>query len=140
MADGIALVSEDQIKNLDVVRKDVSVKLSEEEFKDIAKKLKIDSKSLKKSASLKKIYEALLGKEGRTSTNERVRFSRDEETGVIELIGNELVKAHTGTKINSAYGNLRNVLRAVPPELIEALYVITGIDLMDGKSSRATVI
>ena len=140
LADGIALVSEDQIENLDVVRKDVSVKLSEEEFKDIAKKLKIDSKSLKKSASLKKIYEALLGKEGRTSTNERVRFSRDEETGVIELIGNELVKAHTGTKINSAYGNLRNVLRAVPPELIEALSVITGIDLMDGKSSRATVI
>lgn len=140
LADGIALVSEEQIRNLDVVRKDVSVKLSEEEFKDIAKKLKIDSKSLKKSASLKKIYEALLGKEGRTSTNERVRFSRDEETGVIELIGNELVKAHTGTKINSAYGNLRNVLRAVPPELIEALSVITGVDLMDGKSSRATVI
>lgn len=140
LADGIALVSEEQIRNLDVVRKDVSVKLSEEEFKDIAKKLKIDSKSLKKSASLKKIYEALLGKEGRTSTNERVRFSRDEETGVIELIGNELVKAHTGTKINSAYGNLRNVLRAVPPELIEALSVITGVDLMDGESSRATVI
>lgn len=140
LADGIALVSEKQIENLDVVRKDVSVKLSEEEFKDIAKKLKIDSKNLKKSASLKKIYEALLGKEGRTSTNERVRFSRDEETGDIELIGNELVKAHTGTKINSAYGNLRNVLRAVPPELIEALSVITGIDLMDGKSSRATVI
>lgn len=140
LADGIALVSEEQIKNLDVVRKDVSVKLSEEEFKDIAKKLKIDSKSLKKSASLKRIYEALLGKEGRTSTNERVRFSRDAETGAIELIGNELVKAHTGTKINSAYGNLRNVLRAVPPELIEALSVITGVDLMDGKSSRATVI
>ena len=140
LADGIALVSEKQIENLDVVRKDVSVKLSEEEFKDIAKKLKIDSKNLKKSASLKKIYRALLGKEGRTSTNERVRFSRDEETGDIELIGNELVKAHTGTKINSAYGNLRNVLRAVPPELIEALSVITGIDLMDGKSSRATVI
>nr|DAQ85332.1 MAG TPA: minor tail protein [Caudoviricetes sp.] len=140
LADGIALVSEEQIKNLDVVRKDVSVKLSEEEFKDIAKKLKIDSKSLKKSASLKRIYEALLGKEGRMSTNERVRFSRDEETGAIELVGNELVKAHTGTKINSAYGNLRNVLRAVPPELIEALSVITGVDLMDGKSSRATVI
>lgn len=140
LADGIALVSEKQIENLDVVRKDVSVKLSEEEFKDIAKKLKIDSKNLKKSASLKRIYEALLGREGRTSTNERVRFSRDEETGAIELIGNELVKAHTGTKINSAYGNLRNVLRAVPPELIEALSVITGIDLMDGKSSRATVI
>lgn len=140
LADGIALVSEEQIRNLDVVRKDVSVKLSEEEFKDIAKKLKIDSKNLKKSASLKKIYKALLGKEGRTSTSERVRFSRDEETGDIELIGNELVKAHTGTKINSAYGNLRNVLRAVPPELIEALSVITGIDLMDGKSSRATVI
>lgn len=140
LADGIALVSEKQIENLDVVRKDVSVKLSEEEFKDIAKKLKIDSKNLKKSASLKKIYEALLGKEGRTSTSERVRFSRDEETGDIELIGNELVKAHTGTKINSAYGNLRNVLRAVPPELIEALSVITGIDLMDGKLSRATVI
>lgn len=140
LADGIALVSEEQISNLDVVRKDVSVKLSEEEFKDIAKKLKIDSKNLKKSASLKKIYKALLGKEGRTSTSERVRFSRDEETGDIELIGNELVKAHTGTKINSAYGNLRNVLRAVPPELIEALSVITGIDLMDGKSSRATVI
>lgn len=140
LADGIALVSEEQIKNLDVVREDVSVKLSEEEFKDIAKKLKIDSKNLKKSASLKRIYKALLGKEGRTSTSERVRFSRDEETGDIELIGNELVKAHTGTKINSAYGNLRNVLRAVPPELIEALSVITGIDLMDGKSSRATVI
>lgn len=140
LADGIALVSEEQIRNLDVVRKDVSVKLSEEEFKDIAKKLKIDSKNLKKSASLKKIYKALLGKEGRTSTSERVRFSRDEETGVIELIGNELVKAHTGAKINSAYGNLRNVLRAVPPELIEALSVITGVDLMDGKSSRATVI
>lgn len=140
LADGIALVSEKQIENLDVVRKDVSVKLSEEEFKDIAKKLKIDSKNLKKSASLKKIYKALLGKEGRTSTSERVRFSRDEETGDIELIGNELVKAHTGTKINSAYGNLRNVLRAVPSELIEALSVITGIDLMDGKSSRATVI
>ena len=78
LADGIALVSEEQIRNLDVVRKDVSVKLSEEEFKDIAKKLKIDSKNLKKSASLKKIYKALLGKEGRTSTSERVRFSRDE--------------------------------------------------------------
>lgn len=140
LADGIALVSEEQIKNLDVVREDVSVKLSEEEFKDIAKKLKIDGKSLRRSASLKKIYGALLGKEGRTSTNERVRFSRDEETGTIELIGNELVKAHTGTKINSAYGNLRNVLRAVPPELIEALSVITGVDLMGGKSSRATVI
>lgn len=140
LADGIALVSEEQIKNLDVVREDVSVKLSEEEFKDIAKKLKIDGKSLRRSASLKKIYGALLGKEGRTSTNERVRFSRDEETGAIELIGNELVKAHTGTKINSAYGNLRNVLRAVPPELIEALSVITGVDLMGGKSSRATVI
>ncbi len=140
LADGIALVSEEQIKNLDVVREDVSVKLSEEEFKDIAKKLKIDSKSLRKSTSLKKIYGALLSKEGRTSTNERVRFSRDEETGAIELTGNELVKAHTGTKINSAYGNLRNVLRAVPPELIEALSVITGVDLMDGKSSRATVI
>lgn len=140
LADGIALVSGEQIKNLDVVREDVSIKLSEEEFKDIAKKLKIDSKSLRKSTSLKKIYGALLSKEGRTSTNERVRFSRDEETGAIELTGNELVKAHTGTKINSAYGNLRNVLRAVPPELIEALSVITGVDLMDGKSSRATVI
>ena len=140
LAAGIALVSEEQIENLDVVRKDVSVKLSPDEFKDIAKKLKIDSKSLKRPTSLKKIYSALLGKEGRTSTNERVRFSRDEETGVIELIGNELVKAHTGTKINSAYGNLRNVLQAVPRELIEALSVITGVDLMDGKSSRATVI
>lgn len=51
-----------------------------------------------------------------------------------------MVRAHTGTKANSAYGNLRVVYREVVPEVIKAISTITGVELMPEKDSRATVI
>lgn len=135
LVDGMALVSKDQIQNLDTIREGVSVKISKADLFKYGLKGK-----KKKSAKLRReAYEKLLAAEGREATGDNVDLYVDPETGDVTLTGKELVRAHTGTKANSAYGNLRVVYREVGKELIKAISTVTGIELTPDKT-RATVV
>ena len=136
LVDGMALVSEDQIENLDTIREGVSVKISKADLF----KYGLKGKKKKSAENRRKAYQKLLAAEGREATDDNVDFYIDPETGDVTLTGKELVRAHTGTKANSAYGNLRVVYREVVPEVIKAISTITGVELMPEKDSRATVI
>ena len=135
LVDGMALVSEDEIENLDTIREGVSVKIAKNDLRKYG--LKGNKKS---SAKLRReAYKKLLAAEGREATGDNVDLYVDPETGDVTLTGRELVRAHTGTKANSAYGNLRVVYREVGKELIKAISTVTGIELTPDKT-RATVI
>lgn len=135
LVDGMALVSKDEIENLDTIREGVSVKIAKNNLRKYG--LKGNKKS---SAKLRrKAYEKLLAAEGREATGDNVDLYVDPETGDVTLTGKELVRAHTGTKANSAYGNLRVVYREVGKELIKAISTVTGIELTPDKT-RATVV
>lgn len=135
LVDGMALVSKDEIENLDTIREGVSVKIAKNDLRKYG--LKGNKKS---SAKLRrKAYEKLLAAEGREATGDNVDLYVDPETGDVTLTGKELVRAHTGTKANSAYGNLRVVYREVGKELIKAISTVTGIELTPDKT-RATVV
>lgn len=136
LVDGMALVSEDQIENLDTIREGVSVKISKADLS----KYGLEGKKKKSAKTRRKAYQKLLAAEGREATDDNVDFYIDPETGDVTLTGKELVRAHTGTKANSAYGNLRVVYREVVPEVIKAISTITGVKLMPETDSRATVI
>ena len=136
LVDGMALVSEDQIENLDTIREGVSVKISKADLL----KYGLKGKKKKSAENRRKAYQKLLAAEGREATDDNVDFYIDPETGDVTLTGKELVRAHTGTKANSAYGNLRVVYREVVPEVIKAISTITGVKLMPEEDSRATVI
>lgn len=136
LVDGMALVSEDQIENLDTIREGVSVKISKADLL----KYGLKGKKKKSAENRRKAYQKLLAAEGREATDDNVDFYIDPETGDVTLTGKELVRAHTGTKANSAYGNLRVVYREVVPEVIKAISTITGVKLMPETDSRATVI
>lgn len=135
LVDGMALVSEDQIENLDTIREGVSVKISKADMS----KYGLEGKKKKSAKTRRKAYQKLLAAEGREATDDNVDFYIDPETGDVTLTGKELVRAHTGTKANSAYGNLRVVYREVGQELIKAISTITGVELTPDKT-RATVI
>lgn len=135
LVDGMALVSEDQIENLDTIREGVSVKISKADLL----KYGLKGKKKKSAENRRKAYKKLLAAEGREATDDNVDFYIDPETGDVTLTGRELVRAHTGTKANSAYGNLRVVYREVGQELIKAISTITGVELTPDKT-RATVI
>lgn len=135
LVDGMALVSEDQIENLDTIREGVSVKISKADLS----KYGLEGKKKKSAKTRRKAYQKLLAAEGREATDDNVDFYIDPETGDVTLTGKELVRAHTGTKANSAYGNLRVVYREVGQELIKAISTITGVELTPDKT-RATVI
>lgn len=135
LVDGMALVSKDEIENLDTIREGVSVKIAKNDLRKYGLKGK-----KKKSAKLRReAYEKLLAAEGREATGDNVDLYVDPETGDVTLTGKELVRAHTGTKANSAYGNLRVVYREVGKELIKAISTVTGIELTPDKT-RATVV
>lgn len=136
LVDGMALVSKDEIKNLDTIREGVSVKISKADLL----KYGLKGKKKKSAENRRKAYEKLLAAEGREATGDNVDLYVDPETGDVTLTGKELVRAHTGTKANSAYGNLRVVYREVVPEVIKAISTITGVKLMPETDSRATVI
>lgn len=135
LVDGMALVSKDQIQNLDTIREGVSVKISKADLF----KYGLKGKKKKSAENRRKAYQKLLAAEGREATDDNVDFYIDPETGDVTLTGKELVRAHTGTKANSAYGNLRVVYREVGKELIKAISTVTGIELTPDKT-RATVI
>lgn len=135
LVDGMALVSEDQIENLDTIREGVSVKISKADLL----KYGLKGKKKKSAENRRKAYKKLLAAEGREATDDNVDFYIDPETGDVTLTGKEVVRAHTGTKANSAYGNLRVVYREVVPEVIKAISTITGVELTPDKT-RATVI
>lgn len=140
LVDGMALVSKDEIRNLDTVREGVSVKIAKNDLRKYG--LKGNKKS---SAKLRrKAYEKLLAAEGREATGDNVDLYVDPETGDVTLTGKELVRAHTGTKANSAYGNLRVVYREIAKdaaqELFKAISTVTGVKLADPKNVRATVV
>lgn len=135
LVDGMALVSKDEIKNLDTIREGVSVKISKADLL----KYGLKGKKKKSAENRRKAYEKLLAAEGREATGDNVDLYVDPETGDVTLTGKELVRAHTGTKANSAYGNLRVVYREVVPEVIKAISTITGVELTPDKT-RATVI
>lgn len=136
LVDGMALVSEDQIENLNTIREGVSVKISKADLL----KYGLKGKKKKSAENRRKAYQKLLAAEGREATDDNVDLYVDPETGDVTLTGKELVRAHTGTKANSAYGNLRVVYREVVPEVIKAISTITGVKLMPETDSRATVI
>lgn len=136
LVDGMALVSKDEIENLDTIREGVSVKIAKNDLRKYGLKGK-----KKKSAKLRReAYEKLLAAEGREATGDNVDLYVDPETGDVTLTGKELVRAHTGTKANSAYGNLRVVYREVGKELIKAISTVTGIELTSSEKARATVV
>ena len=136
LVDGMALVSKDQIENLNTIREGVSVKISKADLL----KYGLKGKKKKSAENRRKAYQKLLAAEGREATDDNVDLYVDPETGDVTLTGKELVRAHTGTKANSAYGNLRVVYREVVPEVIKAISTITGVKLMPETDSRATVI
>lgn len=135
LIDGMALVSDQEIENLDTIREGVSVKISKADL------LKYGLKGKKKKSAKNRLaaYKKLLAAEGREATKDNVDLYIDPETGDVTLTGKELVRAHTGTKANSAYGNLRVVYREVGQEVIKAISTITGVELTPDKM-RATVI
>ena len=135
LIDGMALVSDQEIENLDTIREGVSVKISKADL------LKYGLKGKKKKSAKNRLaaYKRLLAAEGREATKDNVDLYIDPETGDVTLTGKELVRAHTGTKANSAYGNLRVVYREVAQEVIKAISTITGVELTSDKT-RATVI
>ena len=140
LVDGMALVSKDEIRNLDTVREGVSVKIAKNDLRKYG--LKGNKKS---SAKLRReAYEKLLAAEGREATGDNVDLYVDPETGDVTLTGKELVRAHTGTKANSAYGNLRVVYREIATDaaqkLFKAISTVTGVELADPKKVRATVV
>lgn len=135
LVDGMALVSKDEIENLDTIREGVSVKISKADLS----KYGLVGKKKKSAKTRRKAYEKLLAAEGREATGDNVDLYVDPETGDVTLTGKELVRAHTGTKANSAYGNLRVVYREVAQEVIKAISTITGVGLTPDET-RATVI
>lgn len=135
LVDGMALVSKDEIENLDTIREGVSVKISKADLL----KYGLEGKKKKNAKTRREAYEKLLAAEGREAAKGKVDLYVDPETGDVTLTGRELVRAHTGTKANSAYGNLRVVYREVGKELIKAISTVTGIELTPDKT-RATVI
>ena len=140
LVDGMALVSEDQIENLDTIREGVSVKISKADLL----KYGLKGKKKKSAENRRKAYKKLLAAEGREATDDNVDLYVDPETGDVTLTGKELVRAHTGTKANSAYGALRVVYREIAKdaaqELFKAISTVTGVELADPKKVRATVI
>lgn len=140
LVDGMALVSKDEIENLDTIREGVSVKISKADLS----KYGLEGKKKKSAKAKRKAYEKLLAAEGREATGDNVDLYVDPETGDVTLTGKELVRAHTGTKANSAYGNLRVVYREIAKdaaqELFKAISTVTGVELADPKKVRATVV
>lgn len=70
LVDGMALVSEDQIENLDTIREGVSVKISKADLL----KYGLKGKKKKSAENRRKAYQKLLAAEGREATDDNVDF------------------------------------------------------------------
>lgn len=129
MSKDTLVMAENQIKQLDSIRENVSVKISEKELAQLREKGKVTGNA--------DAYRYLLELEGRTAQKgHAVRISKDG--GIITLTGNELVKAQAGTKINSEGFNLRNVIQSADQDFVD--YVLGALGIEADKNARAITI
>lgn len=129
MSKDALVMAENQIKQLDSIRENVSVKISEQELAQLKKKYKLQTKE--------DIYRFLLEREGRAvQEGQTVGLSRDG--GIITLTGNELIKAQAGAKVNSEGFNLRNVIQSADEDFVK--YVLDALGIEADKNARAITI
>lgn len=123
------VMAENQIEQLNSIRENVSVKISEKELAQLKKEGKVKTNE--------DVYRYLLGREGRTAQEGRtVGFSK--ENGMITLTGNEFIRAQAGTKINSEGFNLRHVIQSADEDFVK--YVLGALGIEADKNARAITI
>ena len=123
------VMAENQIEQLNSIRENVSVKISEKELAQLKKKGKFQTNE--------DIYRYLLGREGRIAQGgHTVGFSK--ENGMITLTGNEFIRAQAGTKINSEGFNLRHVIQSADEDFVK--YVLSALGIEADKNARAITI
>lgn len=123
------VMAEKQIEQLNSIRENVSVKISEQELAQLKKKHKLQTKE--------DIYRFLLEREGRAA-QERQTVGLSRDGGIITLTGNELIKAQAGTKVNSEGFNLRNVIQSADEDFVK--YVLDALGIEADKNARAITI
>lgn len=129
MSKDALVMAENQIDQLNSIRENVSVKISEQELAQLKKKHKLQTKE--------DIYRFLLEREGRAAQERQtVELSRDG--GIITLTGNELIKAQAGAKVNSEGFNLRNVIQSADEDFVK--YVLDALGIEADKNARAITI
>ena len=129
MSKDTLIMAKDQIKQLDSIRENVSVKISEKELAQLKKKGTVKDND--------DAYRHLLELEGRTA-QEGHTVSISKDGGIITLTGNELVKAQAGAKINSEGFNLRNVIQSADQDFVD--YVLGALGIKADKNARAITI
>lgn len=123
------VMAENQIEQLNSIRENVSVKISEKELAQLKKKNKLQTNE--------DIYRFLLEREGRIAQGGHpVGFSK--ENGMITLTGNEFIRAQAGTKINSEGFNLRHVIQSADEDFVK--YVLSALGIEADKNARAITI
>lgn len=123
------VMAENQIEQLNSIRENVSVKISEKELAQLKKRGKFQTNE--------DIYRYLLGREGRIAQGgHTVGFSK--ENGMITLTGNEFIRAQAGTKINSEGFNLRHVIQSADEDFVK--YVLSALGIEADKNARAITI
>ena len=123
------VMAENQIKQLNSIRENVSVKIAKKELAQLKTKNKLQTKE--------DVYRYLLEREGRTA-QERQTVSINEDGGIVTLTGNELIQAQAGTKINSEGFNLRNVIQSADQDFVD--YVLDALKIKADKNARAITI
>lgn len=129
MSKDALVMAENQIDQLNSIRENVSVKISEQELVQLKKKHKLQTKE--------DIYRFLLEREGRAA-QERQTVGLSRDGGIITLTGNELIKAQAGTKVNSEGFNLRNVIQSADEDFVK--YVLDALGIEKDKNARAITI
>lgn len=129
MSKDALVMAENQIEQLDSIRENVSVKISEQELAQLKKKHKLQTKE--------DIYRFLLEREGRAA-QERQTVGLSRDGGIITLTGNELIKAQAGAKVNSEGFNLRNVIQSADEDFVK--YVLDALGIEADKNARAITI
>lgn len=129
MSKDALVMAENQIDQLNSIRENVSVKISEQELAQLKKKHKLQTKE--------DIYRFLLEREGRAA-QERQTVGLSRDGGIITLTGNELIKAQAGTKVNSEGFNLRNVIQSADEDFVK--YVLDALGIEKDKNARAITI
>ena len=129
MSKDTLVMAENQIDQLNSIRENVSVKISEQELAQLKKKHKLQTKE--------DIYRFLLEREGRAA-QERQTVGLSRDGGIITLTGNELIKAQAGAKVNSEGFNLRNVIQSADEDFVK--YVLDALGIEADKNARAITI
>ena len=129
MSKDALVMAENQIDQLNSIRENVSVKISEQELAQLKKKHKLQTKE--------DIYRFLLEREGRAA-QERQTVGLSRDGGIITLTGNELIKAQAGAKVNSEGFNLRNVIQSADEDFVK--YVLDALGIEADKNARAITI